>query len=333
MNISVIVPVLNEEGSIRVLLDRLLAQTRPPEEIVVADGGSTDGTPQIVESYAERGLPVRLVSERGALPGRGRNLAAAHARSEWLAFIDAGIRPEEDWLEALAKRATREPEADVIYGAWQPVTDSFFKECAAMAYVPPPSKPFEDSLMRPPFIASSLMRREVWQRVGGFPEHLRSAEDLLYMQEVERAGFRITYEPRALVRWDIQPNFRRTFKRFANYSRHNIRAGLWKDWQSRIFKRYALLAGAALPALVFGSWWLWVVLALWLLFLSSRAAATLLRQRRAFPAGTGRNLLRFVVLLPIIAVLDAAAMTGSVNWVVKDKLRLTGGAVGVRDGA
>lgn len=333
MKISVVVPVLNEEDSIRVLLDSLLAQTRVPDEIVVADGGSTDRTPQIIETYIARGLALRFIQEQGALPGRGRNIAAAHATSEWLAFIDAGIRPAPDWLEALAARVEREPEADAVYGAWQPVADSFFKECAAIAYVPPPSIEVDGRWMRPRFIASSLLRREIWRKVGGFPEHLRSAEDLLFMNEVERAGARIAYEPRAVVSWNIQPTLWRTFKRFTNYSRHNIRAGLWKDWQSAIFKRYAVLAGFALLSLAFGWRWLLLTAAVWLLFLAARGVVALRRQRGEFAASAGRNALRLAALVPLIAVLDAAAMIGTVNWIVRDKLRLAGGAIGLRNGA
>jgi glycosyltransferase involved in cell wall biosynthesis len=61
MKVSVIVPVRDEEDSIRELLDSLLAQTRPPDEIVITDGGSIDATPQIIESYREKGAPVKLI--------------------------------------------------------------------------------------------------------------------------------------------------------------------------------------------------------------------------------------------------------------------------------
>src|SRR5438132_10520848 len=104
MKITVIVPVRNEEDSISVLLDGLLKQTRAPDEIVITDGGSTDATPLIIDDYVKRGAPIRLVRARAGLPGRGRNLAAKAASCEWLAFIDAGIRPEADWLEKLAAR-------------------------------------------------------------------------------------------------------------------------------------------------------------------------------------------------------------------------------------
>ena len=61
MKVSVIVPVRDEQDSIRELLNGLLKQTRPPDEIVITDGGSVDGTPQIIEEYIRRGAPVRLI--------------------------------------------------------------------------------------------------------------------------------------------------------------------------------------------------------------------------------------------------------------------------------
>ena len=79
MKVSIVIPVRDEEDSIRELLDSLLAQTRPPDEIVITDGGSVDATPQIVEEYIRRGAPVRLIRAGAALPGRGRNLGAAQA--------------------------------------------------------------------------------------------------------------------------------------------------------------------------------------------------------------------------------------------------------------
>jgi GT2 family glycosyltransferase len=186
--------------------------------------------------------------------------------------------------------------------------------------------------MRPPSIASSLMRRAVWRAVGGFPEHLRSAEDLLFMNEVKRAGFRIVHAPRALVSWNIQPTLWGTFTRFINYSRHNIRAGLWSSWQAAIFKRYALLAGIpALLAFVFGWKWLLMTFVLWLLMLVARGVTAIRRNRCAFPTSVGRNLVRLLWLVPIIATLDVAAIIGSAYWLLRDRLQLVGSAADVND--
>ncbi len=52
MRVSVIATVYNEQGSILRLLDSLAAQTRPPDEVVICDGGSSDGTADLVAAYA-----------------------------------------------------------------------------------------------------------------------------------------------------------------------------------------------------------------------------------------------------------------------------------------
>ena len=73
MKVSVIVPVRDEQETIRELLDGLLNQTRLPNEIVITDGGSVDSTTEIIEQYIQKGAPVRLIRAGAALPGRGRN--------------------------------------------------------------------------------------------------------------------------------------------------------------------------------------------------------------------------------------------------------------------
>jgi glycosyltransferase involved in cell wall biosynthesis len=320
MKVSIVIPVRDEEHSIRELLDSLLAQTRPPDEIVITDGGSVDATAQIIDEYIRKGAPVRLIRAGAALPGRGRNLGAAEASNEWLAFTDAGIRLADNWLETLTARATADDSIDVVYGSWQPVTNTFFKQCAAIAYVPPPTS-HNGTLTRPRFIASTLLRREAWQKVKGFPEDLRSAEDLIFMDRVENAGYRFVFEPRAQVHWDLRPTLWSTFKRFVVYSRNNIRAGLFRQWQSTILVRYGLLAVLALAALIIGPRLIWFVIALWLLMLVARAAVSIRRNRVCYPASFLQNVARGVMIMPLLAVLDAAAIIGAGQWLLLDERR------------
>src|ERR1700704_2300355 len=98
MNITVVVPVRNEENSIRLLLRALLEQTLTPAEILIVDGGSSDATQSLVEEQARQHQHLHLIRETDALPGKGRNVGAAAATNEWLAFTDAGVAPAHDWL-------------------------------------------------------------------------------------------------------------------------------------------------------------------------------------------------------------------------------------------
>jgi glycosyltransferase involved in cell wall biosynthesis len=320
MKVSIVIPVRDEEHSIRELLDSLLAQTRPPDEIVITDGGSVDATPQIIEEYIHKGAPVRLIRAGAALPGRGRNLGAAQASHEWLAFTDAGIRLANNWLEALTTQPEADDSIDIVYGSWEPVTNTFFKQCAAIAYVPPPTS-HDGTITRPRFIASTLLRREAWQKVKGFPEDLRSAEDLIFMDRVENSGYRFVFEPRAEVQWDLRPTLWSTFKRFVVYSRNNIRAGLFRQWQSTILVRYGVLAALALAALIIEPRWVWFVTALWLLMLVARAAVSIRRNRFCYPASFLQNVARGTMVMSLLAVLDAAAIIGSVQWLLLDWFR------------
>jgi glycosyltransferase involved in cell wall biosynthesis len=319
--ISVVVPVRNEAKTIRSLLDGLMNQSHPPDEIVLTDGGSIDETRAIIEDFINQGFPVKLLTDDDSLPGRSRNIGVANAKNDWIAFIDAGITPARSWLQALADQVASPAHADVVYGSYEPVIDSFFTECAAIAYVPAPITTSE-GYVRPYSIASALMPRAAWEAAGGFPEDLRSAEDLIFMQRVEAAGFRIVRAPSAIVHWNIQPSWWGTFRRFVIYARNNIRAGLWREWQAAIFARYLIVALLGAPAFVVGAWWLFVPLAAWLLLMVARSLRALNRNRHNYPANIRRNLARLCLLVPILAVIDAAAFVGSIDWLMRDQLRL-----------
>ena len=176
-------------------------------------------------------------------------------------------------------------------------------------------------MARPRFIASSLFRREAWQAVNGFPEDLRSAEDLVFMDKVENAGYRFVFEPRAQVHWDLRPTLGTTFKRFLVYSRNNIRAGLFRQWQSTILMRYSVLAVLLIAALLVEPAWAWFPIAAWLLMLAARAAVAIRRNRVCFPASFLQNVSRGAMVMVLLAVLDAAAIIGSIQWLLLDSFR------------
>jgi len=320
MKLSVVIPVRNEAATIAQLLDWLLCQTLAPDEIVVVDGGSVDDTRAIVQQYAQNHSHIHLLCDADAFPGRGRNLGAAAASNEWLAFTDAGVVPAKDWLARLSEPVSLDPSVDVVYGGWQPVTDTFFKECAAIAYAQVPAKQSHEGFVAARAVFSSLMRRSVWQQVDGFPEDLRSAEDIVFMNRIEDGGFRISYAPQANVNWHMQPNWRSTFSRFVTYSRHNLRAGLGRSWQTRMCWRYLafLLCSVALIALT--KWWPIAIPALFLLMFIARAVNAVWRNRLTYPASVWRTAGRLITITPLLMLIDAATMLGMLLWLTCDKV-------------
>lgn len=91
-HVSVIIPTLNEASHLPGLLDALHAQTRPPDEIIVADAGSKDGTVEIAQARGVRVVP-------GGMPGPGRNAGARQAQSNIFLFLDADVAPHPNFLE------------------------------------------------------------------------------------------------------------------------------------------------------------------------------------------------------------------------------------------
>jgi len=75
------------------------------------------------------------------------------------------------------------------------------------------------------------------------------------MKRIDDAGFNVSYAPQALVRWNMQPTLWRTFRRFVTYSRHNMLAGLWKQWQASVLARYVLLIISAVILFGLTRWW------------------------------------------------------------------------------
>lgn len=246
--VTLVVPVRDEEGNVLALLDSIQAQTALPHEVVVVDGGSRDRTRQLVRCRAKCFPRLRLVeATEPADPGRGRNLGAAVAICDWLAFTDAGIRVEPDWLERLWAVHLSDPNADVIYGNYEFDLRSPFEEYAALAYCLPkqhtPAGP-----CRGPSVVSLLLHRRTFDAVGGFPS-VRAGEDTIFLAAIEASGARIAWAPDATVWWRLRSDLASTAERFRLYSHANVLAGLQGHWHHRLVRSYLpVAAGLALSA-------------------------------------------------------------------------------------
>lgn len=309
MSVSVVIPVLNEEKSIAVLLDSLFGQTRQPDEVVITDGGSSDRTVEIIGQYIRNGRPIRLIRSAGAYPGVGRNLGVQAASHDLIALTDAGIRLDAHWLESLLQPIEADPSVAVVYGTFEPVADTFFKQCAALAYVAAPID-WRGQRFRGPYAASSLIRRNVWSAVGGFPPY-RAAEDLVFIERIKAAGFKTAYAPEAVAHWSMAPGVWSTFRRFALYSRHNLIAGRANRWHYGLLRFYALAsAGVWLGCSV--THYAFLIPLLLLMF---RVFRILWAKRRAFDfMDSFRGAAYFFGLAGVILLLDAATIWGAWVW-------------------
>jgi glycosyltransferase involved in cell wall biosynthesis len=305
VKVSLIVPLRNESATVGALLESIAGQTHPPSEVLVVDAGSEDDTAAQVTSFVSP-IPLRLVPMGELFPGLARNAGAAAATHPWLAFTDGGVRLEPAWLQEIAS-AAETVAADVVFGSFDPVCDTYFRRCAAVAYVPPPAA----SGIRGPSVASMALTHDAFDRAGGFPP-FRAAEDLIFLERLLALPLRTAYAPRAVVHWELAPDARRTFRRFALYSEHNLRAGRGRYWHAGVLRHYAAMAlVTAVTALGVGGAWSLVVYPSWQI---GRAARSAWQKRRAFdfPPLDPRYMLGAAALLCLI---DLATLAGAMRWV------------------
>lgn len=233
--ISLVCTVRDEADNIATLLDSMLAQTRLPDEIVINDCGSHDNTAAIVASYTARDPRVRLV-RGGHNISSGRNNAVANARGALIACTDAGLTLDPGWLAAMIAPMER-GEADLVGGFFTPAPRSLFELTLGATNYRDVAEIDPATFL--PFGKSMAFRKELWERVGGFPEWASHCEDLLFDFAAAQVGYRRAFAPTAMVFFQPRSSLRAFARQYFLYARGDGVAGLWA-------KRYVARYGAYL---------------------------------------------------------------------------------------
>ncbi len=300
--VSIVCTVRDEADNIAALIDSMLAQTRPADEIVVNDCGSRDETPAIVARYIAAGHPIRLIYGGHNIPS-GRNNAIAHACAPIIACTDAGLTLDPRWLERIVAPIER-GAADLVGGFFRPEPHSLFELALGATNYREPEEIDPATFL--PFGKSVAFRKDAWARVGGYPEWASHCEDILFDLALRRDGARFAFAPDALVLFRPRGSLRAFARQYFLYARGDGVANLWPH---RHAIRYVTYIAAA--ALLFGAHrrrWL-LVLALPGGLAYSRAPLRRLRARA--PAISLRELLVAAALIPAIRLVgDLAKMLG-----------------------
>ena len=309
MKVSVIATVLNEGTSIEQLLESLAGQSRPPDEVVIVDGGSTDDTLPTLQSWAASGrLPVKIVVRPGANISQGRNAAIGAATGDVIASTDAGVRLEPDWLEALAAPFESEEGARVqVVSGWFVADPQTLFETAMGATVLPRRREVKvESFL--PSSRSVAFRRAAWTAAGGYPEWLDYCEDLVFDLKLRELYGPFPFEPMARVHFRPRGNLCAFWKQYYHYARGDGKADLWRRRHTIRYLTYlVLLPGLVALALHHSPLW-WLALALGV------AAYTASPYRRLWPSLAGYSWperIKALLLVPVIRVVgDCAKMVG-----------------------
>lgn len=180
MKISVVIPCYNSARWVAAAVESVLAQTRPADEIIVVDDGSTDDP---AAALTEFGAKVRLVRRANGGLSAARNTGAAAASGDRFLFLDADDKLFPDALEKLSAKAEASG-ASVVYGfALQrradPAGPAVHSRPLADGAPPAPAKA---AFYWTPIATAgcALISRELNDAVGGFDENFRQVEDAEY---------------------------------------------------------------------------------------------------------------------------------------------------------
>jgi glycosyltransferase involved in cell wall biosynthesis len=197
--VSIVTPSLNQGRFLRRTIESVLAQGHPRIEHIVRDGGSTDGSREILASYAGR---IRWVSEPDAGQSAALNRGFAEARGEIFAYLNSDDVLRPGAVEAVVEHFRRNPTCDLVYGD----ADYIDEEDRVIGAYPTAAYSFdrlaEENLVCQP---AAFWRARLARRVGPFNEALRYAMDYEYWLRVAEAGGRIEYLPRTLAASRLHP--------------------------------------------------------------------------------------------------------------------------------
>ena len=168
--VSLIATVRDEEASIDQFVSAISNQTRPPDEVVIVDGGSQDRTLEILRSAVGSDPRWRIIEAPGANIARGRNIAIAAASCPVIAVTDAGASADPDWLEKLMEPMS-EPGIDVSSGFFRAGGETWFERSLATIIVPHVSE-LDPVTFLPRASRSVAFRRRALEQSGGYPEWL-----------------------------------------------------------------------------------------------------------------------------------------------------------------
>lgn len=241
--VAVVATVRDEVASIEGMVSALVAGSRRPDEIVITDAGSTDGTWEELQRLASMHpilKPFQVAGNRSV----GRNLAINHATSDVIACIDGGCTPHQGWLAALT--APFEEGASWVGGFYRPASDSRRVVCIGLTMVFVLEEALEGGFL--PSARSMAFTKSAFSKAGGFPEDLEVSEDTAFDEAMERAGFTFVFRPDAIVDWVPPHGFRQQAKVLWTWSRSDGVAGIRSYGYKRTL-RFEVLSGAAVLGL------------------------------------------------------------------------------------
>jgi cellulose synthase/poly-beta-1,6-N-acetylglucosamine synthase-like glycosyltransferase len=222
--VSIIVPVRNAERTLEQTFEYLFKVQYPHDklEIIIADGGSSDSTVQVIKSWQVKYPFITLVEVPNCpSPGFARNKAIVKAKGDYLLFTDGDCAPEPDWIEQLLLPFSKDESIGGVGGEIhtlrtdkENITESYCEQVGFLSVrgrfsikeeglMPKLTdfSPSQVSAHRAPFFATAnvIFSKKAIEKAGAFFWDHPTGEDVDFSIQIQKAGFKLYYAPKAIV--------------------------------------------------------------------------------------------------------------------------------------
>ncbi|MET2825595.1 glycosyltransferase [Mesorhizobium shangrilense] len=231
LTITAVMPVYNGERFLREAINSVLEQTLLPDEFIIVDDGSTDGSQAIVEELSRRYPIIFIVAQKNAGQSASRNLAIGRSKSNLIALIDQDDRWYPNHLEELVKPFEKHREGlplGWVYSDFDDIDENGLIVARSFIDRPALQNPKRDLLQ---FLAqgaviqpsATLISRAAFEAVGGFDENLSGYEDEDLFLRIFRANYDNAYISHSLSQWRIYDTSSGASKRMETSQRYYFR--------------------------------------------------------------------------------------------------------------
>lgn len=221
INLSVIVPTLNEQDYIEQLIHSINSFDSTSKEIIIADGGSQDNTKEKIRNLKENGTPIHLVNNAKRFVSHGFNKAYKQTSGNYISLVGAHAQYPPNYFSTCIE-AIESGECDVAGGFLSQQGKTSMGEAIAGAMSSRfgvGDTPFRTTRKRMyvDSVAFAVYDRKVFEKIGLLDEELIRNQDDEFHYRLNRAGFRILMLPELEVIYYVRDSLGKLFSQYYQY--------------------------------------------------------------------------------------------------------------------
>lgn len=238
---SFITVVYNEADNINHFLKSYLEQEYYAEEFIIIDGGSKDGTFEILNEFSEAYplLNMKVISDAkysrdfSISPiADARNYAIELCKGEYIAVTDAGCLLDKKWMHEIIKPFD-ERTIDVVSGWYEALCDNEFQRKFAEIFLPKKEDTNAEEFL--PSSRSLAFKKSCWKAVNGYPVESYTGEDTMFDILLKEKGFKFYFACEAVVYWRVPSNINDACKKYLSYGKGDGYYRLHKVYYLKLF--------------------------------------------------------------------------------------------------